>query len=123
MTGAEADTFAREWAAAWGRKDVEAVLAHFREDAHFTSPKALATVGVSTVEGKSALRTYWTMRALQIESIHFAVDRALWDEAARELVVIYTATVSGQSTRACEFLRFDERGLVTHGEAMYGAAL
>lgn len=123
MTGAEAAAFSREWAAAWSRKDMEAVLAHFREDACFTSPKALATVGVATVEGKAALRTYWTMRALQVESIHFAVDRAVWDEARQELVVVYDATINGQSTRACEFLRFDERGLVTRGEAMYGVAL
>ena len=30
--------FAARWAAAWNRRDVEAVLAHFHDDVVFTSP-------------------------------------------------------------------------------------
>ena len=36
----EAQGFAEEWAAAWNRRDVDAVLAHFHDDVVFTSPVA-----------------------------------------------------------------------------------
>src|SRR5579863_4666674 len=58
---AEAAEFARHWEAAWNRRDVEAVLAHFAEDVVFTSPVAqqigFARSGI--IQGKSELRRYW----------------------------------------------------------------
>ena len=39
----------------------EAVLEHFDDDVIFSSPKALAAVGMPTVRGKGALRDYWMM--------------------------------------------------------------
>ena len=56
MTTENAATFAAEWAEAWNRRDIEHVLAHFHEDVEFTSPTALAVMGVMTVRGKTALR-------------------------------------------------------------------
>jgi ketosteroid isomerase-like protein len=40
MNRMNAIEFAREWEAAWNRRDVEAVLSHFHEDVVFTSPVA-----------------------------------------------------------------------------------
>ena len=59
MTGEHARAFADDWAAAWNELAVERVLAHFEENVSFTSPTALAVVGVPTVRGKQALREYW----------------------------------------------------------------
>ena len=57
----EPDGFAEEWAAAWNRRDVEAVLTHFHDDVVFTSPVAAEIVPESAgvVHGKAALREYW----------------------------------------------------------------
>ena len=37
--------FAESWIAAWNRRDVEAVLAHYSEEAQFVSPVARNLVG------------------------------------------------------------------------------
>lgn len=54
--------FAERWVKAWNDHDVEAVLAHFADDAVFTSPLATRIFpdcgGV--VRGKDALRQYWS---------------------------------------------------------------
>ena len=59
-THSDAEKFAAEWAAAWNRRDAEAVLTHFRDDIIFTSPTALAVIGSPVVRGKDALRAYWS---------------------------------------------------------------
>ena len=69
MTREEAQAFAGEWAAAWNTRDVERVLAHFDDDVTFTSPTALAVVGVATLRGKQALRDYWNKAVARIGSL------------------------------------------------------
>ena len=49
MTAEEARAFAEQWAADWNELAVERVLAHFHDQVVFTSPTALAVVGVATV--------------------------------------------------------------------------
>jgi len=120
---ADARAFAERWVAAWNRLDVEEVLGHFAEGCRFTSPKAAQRVGLATVTGKDALGAYWSGSIELITSIHFALDRVLWDVTRAELVVLYDAEINGQRTRACEFMRFGPDGLVREGEAMYGAML
>jgi len=58
VTTSESAMFAEEWAAAWNRRDVDAVLAHFHDDIVFTSPVAAQLVPDSgrVVRGKAALR-------------------------------------------------------------------
>ena len=50
--------FVRSWLEAWNAHDVEAVLAHFTEDATFTSPVAARILEGSdgVIHGKAALR-------------------------------------------------------------------
>jgi ketosteroid isomerase-like protein len=121
QSAADAERYARAWAACWEAKDVEAVLAHFATDARFTSPKAAASVGSATVTGIDAMRDYWQRAAGRIDSIRFEVDRALWDPARRELAIVYTSHINGVSTRAVEILRFGSDGHAVEGEAFYGA--
>ena len=115
--------FATEWAAAWNRRDVEAVLAHFHDDVIFTSPTALAVVGSATVRGKRALRDYWNTAMGRITALHFTVDRALWDPQRRELAIVYIADIEGKSRRVSENLVFDESGLVVAAEVFHGVPL
>jgi uncharacterized protein (TIGR02246 family) len=122
MTNGEAQKFAEEWIRAWNRKDAEAVLAHFAEDAEFTSPKALAAVGRATVRSKRELAGYWHTALKAVESIRFTLERVINDETARRVVIVYVSELNGKKVRAAEFFQFDDARRVIRGEAMYGVA-
>jgi ketosteroid isomerase-like protein len=69
------EEFVTSWAQAWNAHDVDGVLAHFHEDVTFTSPVALdvlpETGGV--LQGKTALRDYWTRGLRLIPDLHFTI--------------------------------------------------
>ena len=116
----EARRYADEWAAAWNRRDLEAILAHVEDDVVFSSPRALQIVGVPTLRGKSPLRGYWHAALASVGSLHFTVRRILWDEAAVELCIVYDREVDGRRDRAAEVLQFGPTGRVRRGEVFYG---
>jgi len=120
MTREQARAFADDWAAAWNELAVERVLSHFDEDVSFTSPTALAVVGVATVRGKQALREYWNAAVARVESLHFAVDRVLWDAGTRELAIIYESERGGRRKRVSENLTFGADGRVVSAEVFHG---
>jgi ketosteroid isomerase-like protein len=115
-----ASEFARAWAEAWNRRDLDAILAHFADDVVFSSPRALDAVGVPTVRGKPALRRYWQIALERIRVLQFSVERVIWDEAARELAIVYDREVDARRDRAVEVLRFGADGRVSRGEVFYG---
>jgi len=115
-------SFATAWIAAWNRGDLEAILAHFTEDAEFVSPKAQTLVGTPRLTGKTALRAYWRTALERRGPVIFTLERALWDAQARSLVVIYLAALGDTRSRAAEVMTFDEHDHVLRGEALYGAA-
>jgi ketosteroid isomerase-like protein len=120
MNRAEAVAFAEEWAADWNARAIERVLAHFHDDVVFTSPTALAVVGVETVRGKPALREYWTAALERLQSLRFAVDRVLWDAETRELAILYLSDIDGRTRRVSENLTFGRDGLVIKAEVFHG---
>src|SRR5262245_8298355 len=120
MTRHEALEYARRWCDAWNRRDIEAVLVHFEEDVTFTSPTALATVGVATVVGKAALRSYWQTALRALESLRFTLERIVWDEDSHELVIIYAREANGKKTRVAECLQFSAWDRVRRGEVFHG---
>jgi len=122
MTRDEARAFADEWAAAWNDRAVERVLSRFEDDVSFTSPTALAVVGVATVRGKQALRDYWNTALARIGSLRFAVDRVSWDPVSRELAIIYVSD-TGRKKRVSENLVFGANGLVVSAEVFHGVEL
>ena len=67
--------FADEWAAAWNRREIDAVLAHFHDDVVFTSPVAadLVTGSAGVVRGKAALREYWCTALAAVPDLHFDI--------------------------------------------------
>ena len=115
--------FAEDWIDAWNRRDVDAVLAHYAEDAQFLSPIARAVVGRPVLRDKQELAGYWRGALARIASLQFRLDHAAWDERRRELVVVYEADLNGERKRACEIMRFDAAGRQVAGEALYGATL
>ena len=122
-TRTDAEKFAAEWAEAWNRRDVESLLAHFRDDVIFASPTALAVTGSPVVHGKDALRAYWTAALARTGSIRFSVLRVLWDAASRELAIIYLAEIDGRSGTVSENLIFDVDGLVATAEVFHGVPM
>ena len=120
VTSNEAWVFAQEWAHHWNTRDVEAVLAHFAERAVFSSPVALKVIGEATIHGKKALRAYWSRALADHQSLHFTINRALWDANRSELAIIYDRDVNGRQERGAEVLTFDADGRVICGEAFYG---
>ncbi len=120
MTPKQSEQFARDWADAWNRRDLEAVLAHFADEVIFSSPTALAVVGSPTIHGKDELRRYWTAALARLQSLEFHVVRVLWDDAHDELSIVYDREVNGRHERAVEMLGFDREHRVVRGEVLYG---
>jgi hypothetical protein len=122
MTRDGALRHAAQWIADWNARDLDAVLLHFEDDVVFTSPRALAVVGVATVRGKAALRDYWTRALASIGALSFRLERVSWDPAASELAIFYEREVDGRRDRAAEVLRFGASGRVVEAEVFHGVA-
>ena len=120
MTREAARAFAERWAEAWNRRDLEAILAHFDEAIVWTSPKALQSMGRGTLIGKEAVRNYYAAALRRVQSLHFSVERVIWDPESRELSIVYDRKIDGAADRASEILRFDASGRVCAGEVHYG---
>jgi len=120
MARDQLERFAIRWAEAWNARAVETVLEHFHPEVVFTSPTTLAVTGSATVRGKDALRNYWNAALTRIHSLTFTLDYTLWDPARRELAIIYSAEINGQTRRVSENLRFDENDQVIAGEVFHG---
>lgn len=123
MTQESMAAFAVAWIDAWNRRDVDAVLSHFVDDAQFVSPIASQFVGRPELQNKRELEDYWRAGMVRISTLHFKLDRAIWDGVRRELVVIYEANLNGECKRACEIMTFNADGRQIRGEALYGAVL
>jgi len=123
MTTAEARQFAEEWIRNFNARDVEAVLSRFADDVEFTSPRALAIIGKTTVHSRRELAAYWNTGLKSIRSLHFTLDHVIHDEAAGRLTVVYISEIDGKNIHEAGFFEFDSSSRVIRGEAMLGAAL
>jgi ketosteroid isomerase-like protein len=90
MTHESMMMFAETWIAAWNRSDVDAVLAHFAEEAQFVSPVALNFVGRPVLRNKKELEDYWR-RAL--DRIRCAQTHAAKSANGRSSYAIFVAAV------------------------------
>ncbi|MFO0744572.1 MAG: barstar family protein [Myxococcota bacterium] len=111
------DAFAADWIAGWNSHDLEHILAHYADDAVFTSPIAAAIVPGShgTVRGKAALRSYWTAGLARNPTLHFELVAAL--PTAGGVTVRYQ---NHRGQEVAETMLFDAHGLVRRGIAAYG---
>ena len=123
VSGDDALRLARQWVGHWNARNLEAVLSLFGEDAVFVSPKAESLIGQARVEGKAALRAYWSKALEKIAQLEFKFDTADWDAASSTVVVIYEANLAGKRSRAAERWVLDAGGRIQYGEAYYGAGV
>ncbi len=114
----EPQHFAHEWADAWNRRDIEAVLRGFDETAAFTSPVArqIGFAHDGVVKGKQALRRYWTAALELNRELHFEVTAVYC--GVDTLVIAYRNQLG--ENRA-EVLTFED-GLVIQGHGMFGVS-
>jgi hypothetical protein len=111
----EPGAFAKEWAAAFNRRDVDAVLAHFHDDVVFTSPVAARVIpgSAGVVRGKKALREYWSAALEAVPDLHFEVVGVYAGVAT--LVINYRNERGGLVSEVLEF----DGDLVRRGHGSY----
>jgi ketosteroid isomerase-like protein len=66
MTYESMMAFADSWIAAWNRRDVEAVLAHYFQHAQFVGPVVRNLVGRSILRNEKELEEYWHIALARI---------------------------------------------------------
>jgi hypothetical protein len=113
-----ARSFADEWYAAWNARDLDRAMAHWADDAVFTSPLAAKLVPESggTVRGKDALREYWRRGLDANPDLHFE-PRTLF--IGHESIVLNYTNHRGQE--CAELLVLGADGLAHRGTAHYDA--
>ena len=116
MPTPDPQTYAEQWVRAWNAHDVEAVLAHFRDDVLFTSPVAARVLPESSgvVRGKDALRHYWTTALKSLPDLQFEVVGVYHGQST--LVINYR---NHRGELVNEVLTFDDEGLVAEGHGTY----
>ena len=123
MDSINAIEFAQEWEAAWNRRDVEAVLQHFHEDAVFTSPlaKRIGVTADGVLKGKDAIRNYWMLALAQGQSLEtrFQVTRIY--QGVNTLVLEFDIASKNQKVNRAEVLTF-KNGLVIEGHGTFAAS-
>jgi ketosteroid isomerase-like protein len=117
MDSVNAIEFGREWEAAWNRRDVEAILKHFHDDVVFTSPvaKQIGFAEDGTVNGKDALRRYWTAALAQNPDLRFQVTKVY--QGTNSLVIAFK---NQKGIDRVEVLTF-RHGLVIEGHGLFTA--
>ena len=107
--------FAEGWERDWNAHDLDALLAHYREDVTFTSPVADRVVPGSggVIRGKAALREYFSAGLRLMPDLHFEVLNLFVGVGA--LVIEYRNRAGG---RVAEVLVFDG-DLVASGHGTY----
>ena len=116
MDRAATERFVAEWHANWCKVDINAVVAHFVEDAEMRSPLALSLTGSPVVKGAENIRAYWRKAYGHVESADLKILGWSWDEMIARLTVWWQLG----DVRASEFMDFDDAGLVVRSAAFYG---
>ena len=111
-----ATRFARDWLDAWNAHDIEAVLAHFADDAVFASPVAQRVFPGSdgVLRGKPAIRDYWARALERMPELRFALEGVY---AGVGIVVIHYRNQAGGLVN--EVLVLDANDAVVSGYGTY----
>jgi ketosteroid isomerase-like protein len=116
VTLEEARQFAEQWAAAWNRHDLDAVLSHYTDDFEMTTPMIQRVLGLEsgTLKGKAAVGDYWRAALKKVPDLKFTILEVTCGVSA---VSVYYQAVLGK--KAVETFFFDETGKVYRALATY----
>ena len=114
MSAAGAADFARDWIAAWNSADIERILSHYASDIVMHSPIAAQRLGSGTVNGRDALRAYWTAALAQNPELHF--ERVETLTGHQSLTLLYKNQLGGL---VAETLEFGDDGKARRAYACY----
>lgn len=115
VTMAEAEAIARDWIAAWNRRDLEAVLAHYAEDVEVISPLVVERLGRKDgkLNGKAELRDYFAT-GMKNDALHFDYEDVRIGVGA--MVVLYTRE---NGRRVADTMELDASGKAKRMVACY----
>jgi len=110
-----AERFAADWIAAWNRHDLDAILAHYRDDFVMSSPRIaiVASEPSGTLRGKAAIGAYWEKALALAPDLHFELLDVL---VGADSIVLHYRGVRGL---AAEVFFFDAAGKVIRAAAHY----
>ncbi|MEQ3650758.1 nuclear transport factor 2 family protein [Hyphomonas sp.] len=116
MARPDADSFAREWVAAWNDHDLDGVLSHYADGVVFHSPRIAQVMETKEdlLTGKAALREYWHAALAGANDLFFELDDVL---AGSDAITLLYTNHRGQS--AAETFIFDEDGEICIAIATY----
>jgi hypothetical protein len=111
-----AERYAREWAANWHAKDLEALLSHYSPDIVFRSPRISAVLGrpQASVAGLAELRDYWRKALDAANEVRFEI--ASIGVGSDALTILYK---NQRNDHVAETLVFDEQGKIIQGIVAY----
>ena len=117
MARPDADSFAREWVAAWNDHDLDAVLSHYADGVVFHSPRIALVMGTDEdfLTGKVGLRKYWQAAMASASDLYFELEDVLTGSDA--ITLLYT---NHRGQNAAETFIFDEDGEICIAVATYG---
>src|SRR5262245_26677380 len=109
MDPVNAGVFAGEWIAAWKRRDVEALIAHYAENIEFRSLVAARLLGDRSgmIRGKENLKAYFT-KALAAFPGELDIELVDVYEGVNSIVVLFQA----RGRQGAEVMEFDDDHLV-----------
>lgn len=116
LDAAFADSFARDWLAAWNDHDLDLILSHYSDGVVFHSPRIAHVLGsdMASLTGKPALRTYWEKALERSPNLYFELDDVLTGSDA--VTLLYT---NHRDEHVAETFVFDEDGEITLSIATY----
>ena len=117
LQGSFASRFAEEWVEAWNSHDLDRILAHYDERVVLVSPVALNLLknGSGAVEGKAALREYFSLGLEAFPNLHFELIDALW--GVETIVVRYVNNV--RDGKSAEVMQLNPTGKISRVWANY----
>jgi hypothetical protein len=117
-TELEAKSFAREWIEAWNSHDLDSILSHYAENVVLTSPVAAKLLNdpSGTVEGSTALRSYFQRGLAAYPNLHFELLDVM--QGLSSIVLCY---INQKGTKTAEFMEFGKDGKIARVVANYGA--
>lgn len=104
----QAEHFAQEWIAAWNSHDLDSILSHYTDDFTIETPMAALLVPESKgiVEGKDAVRKYWTIGLQNNSDLVFELQKVLI--GVQGITIYYTNT--SRNRQVAEVLWLNDAG-------------